>query len=152
MVFRIVAFLPEYLFSQLEYGGRDLHKFLSGDLPNKSFNIKAQGDYLFKGYTELVNVFNDLKKNKRIKRFLSAFFVYIMAVQTIMYMGVTFGKDEIEDMPDSGLIVSILIIQIIAIGGAYFFSFLSALIGNIRTLSIIMLVWIISCIMIIFHL
>ena len=61
-----------------------------------------------------------------------------MGVQTIMYMAVTFGKDEIVAMPDSGLIVSILIIQVIAIGGAYFCSFLSALIGNIRTLAYIL--------------
>jgi len=114
-------------------------------LPKKSFNIKVEGDYLFKGYQELLNVFHDLKKNKRLTRYLMAFFVFNMGVQTIMYMAVTFGKDEIKDMPDSGLIVSILIIQIIAIGGAYLFSFLSALIGNIRTLTYILIVWIAIC-------
>jgi len=116
-------------------------------LPKKSFDIKVKGEYLIKGYRELINVFHDLKKNVRIKRYLLAFFVFNMAVQTIMYMAVTFGKDEIADMPDSGLIVSILIIQIIAIGGAYFCSFLSALIGNIRTLMYIIVAWILICIL-----
>ena len=64
-----------------------------------------------------------------------------------MYMAVTFGKDEIIDMPDSGLIVSILIIQIIAIAGAYFCSFMSALFGNITTLSYILVVWLLVCVL-----
>lgn len=116
-------------------------------LPRKSFNIVAKGKYLTRGYQELVGVFNDLKKNERLKRYLAAFFVFNMGVQTIMYMAVTFAKDEIVDMPDSGLIISILIIQIIAIGGAYFCSFLSAIIGNIRTLIYILVVWIMICIL-----
>jgi UMF1 family MFS transporter len=116
-------------------------------LPNKSFNRVVEGQYLFKGYQELMTVFNELKKITRLKRYLSAFFIFNMAVQTIMYMAVTFGKDEIKDMPDSGLIISILIIQIIAIGGAYFCSFLSALIGNVRTLVFILLVWILICVL-----
>lgn len=116
-------------------------------LPNKSFNIKVEGKYFTRGYQELINVFRDLQKNTRIKRYLMAFFVYNMAVQTIMYMAVTFGKDEIIGMPDEGLIISILIIQIIAIGGAYFCSFMSALIGNIRTLVYIVVIWILICIL-----
>ncbi|MEQ8325223.1 MAG: MFS transporter [Vicingaceae bacterium] len=119
-------------------------------LPNKSFNVKREGHYLTKGYQEILEVFHDLKKNKRLKRYLLAFFVFNMAVQTVMYMAVTFGKDEIADMPDSGLIISILIIQIIAIGGAYFCSFLSALFGNIRTLSMILVVWLLICVLAIY--
>jgi UMF1 family MFS transporter len=116
-------------------------------LPAKTFNVKRQGKYLTSGYNELKRVFIDLNKNLRIKRYLTAFFVFNMAVQTIMYMAVTFGKDEIADMPDSGLIISILIIQIIAIGGAYFCSFLSAILGNIRTLMYIIMFWILICIL-----
>src|SRR5690606_28333936 len=96
---------------------------------------------------ELKSVYTDLKKNRRLTKYLLAFFVFNMAVQTIMYMAVTFGKDEIIDMPDEGLIISILIIQIIAIGGAYFCSFLSSLIGNIRTLTYILIIWIAICIL-----
>lgn len=116
-------------------------------LPSKSFNIRAQGRYLSKGYLELKSVYIDLRKNKRLTKYLLAFFVFNMAVQTIMYMAVTFGKDEIINMPDEGLIISILIIQIIAIGGAYFCSFLSSVIGNIRTLSYILIIWIVICIL-----
>jgi len=66
-----------------------------------------------------------------------------MGVQTIMYMAITFAKKEISDMPDEGLIISILIIQIIAIFGAYFFSFLSGKIGNLKALMFAVGFWII---------
>ena len=60
-------------------------------------------------------------------------------------MAVSFAKNEILDMPDSGLIVSILIIQVIAIGGAYFFSWLSGIVGNIKALGVAVIVWIVVC-------
>ena len=68
-----------------------------------------------------------------------------MGVQTVMYMAVSFAKKEITGMPDHGLIISILIIQIIAIAGAYFFSWLSGLIGNIKALGAAVIVWIAVC-------
>ena len=83
-------------------------------LPRKSFNISVHGRYLTKGYQEILKVYSELKENLRVRRYLLAFFVYNTAVQTIMLMAVTFAKDEISDMPDSGLIISILIIQIIS--------------------------------------
>jgi UMF1 family MFS transporter len=49
-------------------------------------------------------------------------------------------------MPDSGLIISILIIQFIAIAGAYFFSWLSSRVGNIRALILAVFIWIIVCV------
>jgi len=69
-----------------------------------------------------------------------------MGVQTVMYMAVSFAKKEIDDMPDGGLILSILIIQVIAIGGAYFFSWLSSKLGNLRALVYAVLIWVVVCI------
>ena len=65
-----------------------------------------------------------------------------MGVQTVMYMAITFAKKEIVGMPDSGLIISILIIQLIAIIGAYFFSYLSGKIGNIPALMVGVSIWV----------
>jgi UMF1 family MFS transporter len=45
-------------------------------------------------------------------------------------------------METSELILTILIIQIIAIGGAYMFSKISGLIGNIYTILIMLVIWI----------
>lgn len=112
-------------------------------LPDNPFHQKPKGQYIYKGYQELKKVWLELGKNIRLKRFLSAYFSFNMGVQTIMYMSITFAKKEISDMPDEGLIISILIIQIIAIFGAYFFSFLSGKIGNLKALMIAVGFWII---------
>ena len=114
-------------------------------LPGNSHGKKVKGEYLYRGYLELRKVFFILRKTTKLKRFLMAFFVFNMGVQTVMYMAVSFAKNEILDMPDHGLIVSILIIQVIAIGGAYFFSWLSGIVGNIKALGAAVIVWIVVC-------
>lgn len=111
-------------------------------LPNNPYNKKPKGQYLYKGYLELRDVWRALKHNVTLKRFLLAYFTYNMGVQTVMYMAITFAKKEIAGMPDSGLIISILIIQLIAIIGAYFFSYLSGKIGNIQALMVGVAIWI----------
>ena len=76
------------------------------------------GSVLKKGYKELGRVWQDLKFNPTLKKFLSGFFVYNMAVQTVMLLATTFaltevkqiGKNgEIEAMGSDKLIISILI-------------------------------------------
>lgn len=115
-------------------------------LPGNVHGRKVKGEYLYRGYLELQKVFRELKQTKRLKRYLRAFFVFNMGVQTVMYMAVSFAKKEIDDMPDGGLITSILIIQIIAVAGAYLFSWLSAKWGNLRALIFAVVTWIVVCV------
>ena len=98
-----------------------------------------------KGYQELVNVFKKIKQHFLMQRFLAAFFFYSMGVQTVMYVASMFGVKELK-LPKENLIITILIIQLIAIAGAYFFSFLSKKIGNIKALMYSIIVWIGICI------
>jgi len=111
-------------------------------LPESRRQNKTKKGYLYNGYLELMKVWKSLKNNLILKRFLLSYFTYNMGVQTVMYMAITFAKKEISGMPDSGLIISILIIQLIAIIGAYFFSFLSGKIGNIPALMAAVAFWI----------
>ncbi|MCC7333426.1 MAG: MFS transporter [Flavobacteriales bacterium] len=101
------------------------------------------------GFKELNKVWNQLKELKQVRRFLFAFFVYSMGVQTVMIMAIFFGTKEIEWVDETqkttGLIVSVLIIQFIAVPGAFFMSFLSKKIGNINALILNVLVWIGIC-------
>jgi UMF1 family MFS transporter len=77
-----------------------------------------------------------------------------MAVQTVMYLATLFGVQEIawpdEESKQSGLIVCILLIQFVAIGGAFLFSFLSARFGNIKALIVSIVVWMLICISVYF--
>ena len=105
---------------------------------------------VFNGLKELRIVWNQLKQDLRLKRYLIAFFVFSMAVQTIMLVAVYFGEEEISWGGDSektiGLIGSILIIQLVAILGAFLTSRASAKFGNIRTLIAVNFIWMTLCI------
>jgi UMF1 family MFS transporter len=103
-----------------------------------------QHHILLKGYRELQKVWNQLKHLTTLKRFLFAFFFYNMGVQTVMLAAALYGKSELA-IPTTNLIIAILIIQLIAIPGAYVISRLSESIGNMKALMICIIVWIGIC-------
>lgn len=106
---------------------------------------KITRSVLFNGYNELKKVYRALGENIRLKRYLSAFFVYSMAVQTIMLVATYFGEQEIawpdEGSKTTGLIVSILIIQFLAMIGAQLTAKASQRFGNLNVLIGINAVW-----------
>ncbi len=120
------------------------------NLPNFRNNNKISSKTLFLGFNELKKIYKQLKNYQVLKSYLSAFFVYSMAVQTVMIIAAYFGEKEVQWESSSqrqmGLIVSILLIQIIAVVGAVLTSKLSKKIGNLKTLIIINIAWILICI------
>ena len=50
---------------------------------------------IFHGYRELKSVYDLIKIDFSLKRFLLAFFVYSLALQTIMLVAAYFGEEEI---------------------------------------------------------
>ena len=122
-------------------------QFSFNRLPPAGKIIGVRKDVIYSGYRELAKVWAQLRSTIRLRRYLMAFFVFNMGVQTVMYLAISFAKKEIVDMPDSGLIISILIIQLIAVIGAYAFSWLSARWGNIRALTLAVVIWIGVCYM-----
>ncbi len=105
---------------------------------------------ILNGFRELKGVWYQLNHDTRLKRYLGAFFVYSMAVQTVMLIAAYFGEEEINWGSDaertSGLIVSILLIQLVAILGATLTARASKAFGNIPTLIVVNLLWIFICI------
>lgn len=75
-------------------------------------------------------------------RFLHAFFWLNTGVQTIMYLAAIFGDMELH-MPGDKLILTILILQVVAIPGARGFAKLSFPLGSIGVLILVGLLWII---------
>ena len=98
-----------------------------------------------KAFVELKEVYSRLKNIPEIRRFLSAFFFYAMGVQTIMIVAAAFGEKVLQ-LGASKLIATILIIQLVAIGGAYLMSLLGRWIGNIKVLALVVGIWILICI------
>jgi len=104
-----------------------------------------QHHLLAKGYSELKKVWHQLKDQHKLRRFLSAFFCYNMGVQTVFLVATIYGKSELE-IPTTNLIAAILIIQLIAIPGAYTISWVSSRLGNIRTLMLLVAMWSVGCV------
>jgi UMF1 family MFS transporter len=99
---------------------------------------------LTNGFYELKKVWYQLKTYPVTKRFLISFFFYNMGVQTVMYMATYFASAELK-LESSQLIITVLIIQLVAIGGAIIFSRLSKLTSNIFTLGVLIVIWIGIC-------
>ena len=103
----------------------------------------------FGGFDELLAVWKLLKKDKSVKKFLIAFFTFSTAVQTIILIATYFGEQEInwaEGEKTSGLILSMLLIQLIAIIGSVGGAYVSKIIGNVNTLIIFNISWFSICI------
>ena len=110
-------------------------------LPANVFGRKPKGNILIKGYKELQLVWKQAQNLPNLKRFLVAFACFSLGVQTIMYLATIYGE-EVVNMKMDELIVLVLLIQLVAILGSYFFSYLSSKRGNINALLISLLIWI----------
>lgn len=113
--------------------------------PIAAGNASSQNNIITGGYKELRKVWNQLKHMPVIKRFLGSFFFYNMGVQTVMLAATLYGKSELE-IPVVNLIIAILLIQLVAIPGAFVISKLSGRIGNFKALMLVIFFWILLCI------
>lgn len=113
-------------------------------LPNNPFNRKPEKDYIFKGFRELKMVFNEIKTQSQLKILLISFFLYSVGVQTVILLSSTFGTKDLG-LETSNLIITILLIQLVGVLGAFVFSRLSEKIGNIKALKITILIWSVAC-------
>jgi UMF1 family MFS transporter len=113
-------------------------------LPDSIAKEKDQNQWWLGGFKELQKVFKEVMVNKEIKLFLVSFFLFNMGAQTVMYLGALFGSQELH-LPEDALIITILLIQLVAIPGAYFCARLSGWVGNIKALGLIVFVWIFVC-------
>ena len=106
---------------------------------------KQKNNLILSGYQELNKVLQQIKKLPVLKRFLLGFFFYNMGVQTVMLAATLYGKSELQ-IPTTNLIVSILLIQFVAIPGAYLISKLSDKVGNFKALMFCVVFWMLLCV------
>ena len=105
----------------------------------------SDSSILLNGYKELQAVWKSLTHSPELKKYLLAFFFYNMGVQTVMYMATYFASDELH-METTQLLSVVLIIQLVAIAGAWLFAKLSDLKGNKISLMLLVVIWIGICI------
>ncbi len=119
-------------------------------LPKGNHEVKITKDIFWNGFKELKLVWGQLDQYLRLKRFLPAFFLYSIALQTVLLVAAYFGEEEIAWANGSektvGLIVSILLIQIVGIFGAILTARASERFGNIPVLIAINGIWAVLCV------
>lgn len=110
---------------------------------------KVNFEVVFNGFKELKKVWIMLQSEIPLKRYLVSFFVFSMAVQTVMLVATYFGAQEIQwkdaEESQTGLITCILLIQLIAVAGALLTSKASAKFGNINVLIFLNVFWLLLC-------
>ncbi|MBW7913180.1 MAG: MFS transporter [Taibaiella sp.] len=105
----------------------------------------AEYSVITNGFHELKKVWQQVKQMPVLRTYLGAFFFYSMGVQTVMLAAAAFGAKELN-LETSQLITTILIIQLVAVGGAYIMARLSERFGNLNVLIGVVLIWIGICI------
>ena len=114
-------------------------------LPKPKINPeKKRKNFITQGFLELRKVFAQLKQAPVLKRFLFSFFFYSMGVQTVMLAAVVFA-DKLLRLPATKLIITVVLIQLVAIVGANLMSRLSAKFGNLKVLMGVVIFWILIC-------
>jgi UMF1 family MFS transporter len=115
-------------------------------LPKGTAAHQNKGNNIFtNGFKELRKVWNQVQQLPVLKTYLLSFFFYSMGVQTVMLAATLFAS-QVIGLPTSRLIIALLIIQIVAIAGAYLMARLSKLFGNFQVLMVVVLIWIAICV------
>lgn len=101
-------------------------------------------NFLTEGFVELGKVWRQVKAMPVLKQFLMSFFFYSMGVQTVMLAATLFGSSVLK-LPDTNLIVTVVLIQLVGIIGAFGMARLSARFGNLQVLIGAVIFWILIC-------
>ncbi len=114
-------------------------------LPANPFNRTTTEHWFRKGYQELKLVYRRVKEMPNLKRYVLAYFFFNAGVQAVMYLASLFGAKELK-LETQSLIITVLIIQLVAIGGAYLFAGISKRKGNVYSLMIMIVIWVVVCV------
>jgi UMF1 family MFS transporter len=113
-------------------------------LPETKSAGKISANIFSESFSAMKEVYKEIKKLPVLKNFLRAFFFYSMGVQTVMLAASIFGA-KLLNLPSTKLIITIVLIQLVAIPGAVWMSKLSEKFGNLRVLIAIVIFWIFIC-------
>ena len=109
-------------------------------LPEKYQSQPKIVAYVAIGVTRTFATIKKVRRFKHLLLFLIAFMVYNDGVQTVISMATIYGTEELK-FSATVLMVTLLMIQIIAAGGALLFGRIAGAIGAKRALMLALLLW-----------
>ena len=113
-------------------------------LPESKSAGEISAGIIKESFSEMKKVYSEIKKLPVLKNYLRGFFFYSMGVQTVMLAATLFGSKLLQ-LADTKLIITVVVIQLVAIPGAIWMSRLSEKFGNLRVLAGIIVFWILIC-------
>jgi MFS transporter, UMF1 family len=96
--------------------------------------------YAYVGFSRLLKTTRRVSRFRHILIFLIAFMLYNDGIQTVINMATIYGKEELK-LTTTTLMITLLVIQTIAILGALAFSRLAGHIGTKRAVMVTLVIW-----------
>lgn len=96
--------------------------------------------YLLLGFKRVWKTMLQVRKLKYLLFFLLAFLVYNEGIQTVIQMATMYGKQELH-LSSSALMITLLLVQIVAIFGAIVFSWIAAKTGTRQAVMLSLVIW-----------
>ncbi len=115
------------------------------NMPKSNDSNQIKPNMLLNGYKEVRKVWTQLKEMPVTRKYLLSFFFYNTGVQTVMYMAAQFGSKVLK-LEGGELILTILIINVVAIAGSYLFAKLSMFQGNKFSIASMLIIWVLVCV------
>ena len=103
-------------------------------------NITSGSSYFSAGMKQLLHTARNLKHYPQTVVFLIAYLIYNDAIQTIIALAAQFGSDELK-LPMSSLTLAILMVQFVAIFGAFLFNWIAKWITAKRAVLLSLVIW-----------
>ena len=109
-------------------------------LPEKYRNQPKALAYLTVGISRTIATAKKVGRFKHLTLFLIAYMVYNDGIHTVTSMATIYGTEELK-LTTTALMVTLLLVQVVAIGGALIFSQLAGRIGARRSVMFALVLW-----------
>lgn len=110
------------------------------ELPQKYRNRSKGLAYLTLGIHRTLATAKKVKRFKNLTLFLIAYVIYNDGIHTVTSMATIYGSEELQ-LSTTTLMVTLLLVQIVAIGGALLFSRIANRIGAKRAVMFALVLW-----------
>ncbi len=110
------------------------------ELPEKYRNQPKGLAYLTLGISRTIATAKKVGRFKHLTLFLIAYMIYNDGIHTVTSMATIYGTEELK-LSTTALMVTLLLVQVVAIGGALIFSQLAGRIGARRSVMCALVLW-----------
>jgi UMF1 family MFS transporter len=113
------------------------------DRPSRGLPPSADSAFVSGAFRQLFETLRDLRLYRQTAIFLAAYLFFNDGVQTVISSASVYGAEQL-DMSQSILIAAIVVVQIVAFGGALLFGRRAASRGAIRAIRESLVIWVVA--------